>query len=217
MAAPARTGLAARAAQSTDASTARHSQLREIPALDGLRCLAVLLVIWCHVRGFTFTPATDWLLQFKSAAGLIGLYLFFILSGFLLFLPYAAIFATPATDISVNARWPSVLRFYRRRAQRILPVFYAALLAALLFATLRSSSGLFPAVPGPRARSLLSSPCSTTTSPTPGSTFSIRTLLSGPSPSNGSSTLSCRSSHSASVPSTAASAPVVSSLGSSPS
>jgi peptidoglycan/LPS O-acetylase OafA/YrhL len=150
MAALARTDLAARAAHSTDASTSRRTQPREIPALNGLRGLAVLLVIWCHVRGFTFTPATDWLLQFKSAAGLIGLYLFFVLSGFLLFLPYAAIFAAPANASSLSTRWPNVLRFYRRRAQRILPVFYAAILATLLFATLRPSSGLFPPVPGPR-------------------------------------------------------------------
>jgi peptidoglycan/LPS O-acetylase OafA/YrhL len=150
MAAPARTDLAARAAHSNDASIARRTQPREIPALDGLRGVAVLLVIWCHVRGFTFTPAIDWLLQFKSAAGLIGLYLFFVLSGFLLFLPYAAIFAAPARDGSLSARWPNVLQFYRRRALRILPVFYAAILTTLLFATVRPSSGLFPRVPGPR-------------------------------------------------------------------
>ncbi len=114
----------------------------DLPALDGVRGVAVLLVIWCHLRGFTFGPATEWLLEFKSTSGLLGLYLFFVLSGFLLFLPYARAFAA-------GGKWPSVRRFYMRRALRILPVFYAAIF--LLFAVAIVKPGLAPPIPRPRA------------------------------------------------------------------
>ncbi len=146
MVAAARSDLAL---QSDRAPIAERHTSREIPALDGLRGLAVLLVIWCHVRGFTFTASTDWLLQFKSAAGLIGLYLFFVLSGFLLFQPYAAIFARPV-GAADSTHWPDVRRFYTRRALRILPVFYSAILVTLLIGTIKPKWGLFPPVPTPQ-------------------------------------------------------------------
>lgn len=101
----------------------------DIPALDGVRGMAILLVLWCHIRGFTFDASTQWLLAFKSAAGLIGLYLFFVLSCFLLFLPYAR-------ALLMRGRWPSARRFYGRRMLRILPVFYAVLLVPLGLAVL---------------------------------------------------------------------------------
>lgn len=107
---------------------------RDIPALDGLRGLAVLLVVWCHIRGFSFDANTQWLLNFKAASGFMGLYLFFALSGFLLFLPYArAMFE--------HSRWPGVRRFYLRRMLRILPVFYAGLLVPLGLALLAARAG----------------------------------------------------------------------------
>lgn len=116
-----------------------------LPALDGLRGVAVLLVIWCHIRGFTFGPSTEWLLEFKAASGFLGLYLFFVLSGFLLFLPYARVFVG-------HGKWPSVRRFYMRRALRILPVFYAAILLLLVLARIPPTASLVP--PFPRLRIL---------------------------------------------------------------
>jgi peptidoglycan/LPS O-acetylase OafA/YrhL len=77
------------------------------PALDGLRGLAILLVLGFHF--FSFIPI------WKS--GWIGVDLFFVLSGFLI------------TGILLRERdRPGFLgRFYLRRMLRILPAYYLAL------------------------------------------------------------------------------------------
>ncbi|HEY7347887.1 MAG TPA: acyltransferase [Ktedonobacterales bacterium] len=102
--------------------------LRDIPPLDGLRALAVLLVIWHHFyqagaqNGLDVGPAA-----LNAVAGLAfcGVFLFFILSGFLLFLPYAR-------TLLAEQPWPSARKFYLRRALRILPAYYTALAAGVL-------------------------------------------------------------------------------------
>lgn len=102
----------------------------ELPALDGLRAIAILLVVWHHLYRW---GAGDWglwkqpVLAASADFGFIGVLLFFVLSGFLLFLPYARALAG-------GAPWPSARAFYRRRALRILPVYFVALavLAALV-------------------------------------------------------------------------------------
>jgi peptidoglycan/LPS O-acetylase OafA/YrhL len=100
----------------------------KLPALDGLRGLAILLVIWHHSAlfgssaGFNVGPA--WL-SAVAGLGFSGVFLFFVLSGFLLFLPYAR-------ALVAGHPWPSGREFYRRRAWRILPAYWFAL--AILFA-----------------------------------------------------------------------------------
>ena len=100
-------------------SSAQH----EIAALDGLRALAILLVVSHHVYRW---GAGDWsllrmpVLSATFDFGFIGVLLFFVLSGFLLFLPYARALVS-------GRPWPSVRQFYRRRAMRILPVYFVAL------------------------------------------------------------------------------------------
>ena len=99
---------------------------QEIAALDGLRALAVLLVVGHHLYRW---GAGDWPLLRLSALsatldfGFIGVLLFFVISGFLLFLPYAR-------SLVAGTPWPSVVQFYRRRVLRILPVYYVALTIA---------------------------------------------------------------------------------------
>jgi peptidoglycan/LPS O-acetylase OafA/YrhL len=94
-----------------------------------------MLVLWHHI-GVTLyqTPAIaipSWLawLQWLASDGFIGLHLFFVLSGFLLFLPYARALAGAGA-------WPSWQHFYARRASRILPAYLVVLvpLLALLIA-----------------------------------------------------------------------------------
>lgn len=94
-----------------------------IPALDGLRGLAVLLVVWCHVppnlAGYPgWLAAGSWLLM----PGNLGVELFFVLSGFLI---TRILIAERAVDAPV--RW-----FLLRRMVRIFPIYYL-LLAVMWF------------------------------------------------------------------------------------
>ncbi|MBK9383291.1 MAG: acyltransferase [Planctomycetes bacterium] len=106
-----------------------------VPALDGLRGVAVLLVLFGHAPLLLATRGSDaggfWQ---ASRGGWIGVDLFFVLSGFLI------------TRILIGARGSegAFRNFWLRRALRIFPLAYAylALLAALAwlapgFATLR--------------------------------------------------------------------------------
>lgn len=96
----------------------------EIAALDGLRALAVLLVVWLHVASFAVDAGAAQppfiLAQAAWFGGGYGVFLFFNLSGFLLFLPYAR-------AISTGRPLPSIGKFYLRRVLRILPLYYAVI------------------------------------------------------------------------------------------
>lgn len=59
-------------------------------------------------------------------AGSAGVTLFFVLSGFLLFMPYAKALLVEHTS------WPLARRFYLRRAFRIIPAYYACLFLLIL-------------------------------------------------------------------------------------
>ena len=106
-------------------------------ALDGLRGVAVLLVIGQHLLSGMVLWATNTgrpLFQFfdeqKARAvwgfAASGVELFFTLSGFLLFLPYAR------TLLGLQPP-PNVRRFYIRRALRILPAYWLSLALIVLF------------------------------------------------------------------------------------
>jgi peptidoglycan/LPS O-acetylase OafA/YrhL len=97
---------------------------RRVASLDGLRGVAILLVVWVHA---TVSPSADvpsLLLEFGQSAGWLGVDLFFVLSGFLL------------TRILLRARGqPRVIRnFYARRILRIWPLHFAVLAFAFLVA-----------------------------------------------------------------------------------
>src|SRR5687767_14913517 len=81
------------------------------PALDGLRGVAILLVVIYHNFGFISQSYFGWL----------GVDLFFVLSGFLI------------TDILLRTvNDPKFLsNFYMRRVLRIFPLYYASLLLFL--------------------------------------------------------------------------------------
>ena len=92
--------------------------MKHIPALDGLRGVAILLVMLHHQ---TLLPGSGvW--TTVADLGWAGVDLFFVLSGFLI------------TGILFDARGaPNCLRnFYVRRVLRIFPVYYALLLFAFV-------------------------------------------------------------------------------------
>ena len=109
-------------------------QKHPIQALDGVRGLACLGVVLFHLNlwtlfGHVWFPYIDnWGAFFSSFAliGESGVLLFFVLSGFLLFLPFAH-------SMLFDSDWPSLRRFYIRRVFRIMPGYYVALFLMLLY------------------------------------------------------------------------------------
>lgn len=99
---------------------------RRIPELDGLRVLLVFIVSWYHFwQQSWLTPYVgSYSLDFLVRAGYMPVDGTILLSGFLLFLPYARsmVLGEPAPD----RRW-----FYRRRVMRIVPSFYFITLVML--------------------------------------------------------------------------------------
>ena len=98
--------------------TLRERVRGQMPALDGLRGVAILLVLM-HQFDLVASPhAIDLALD----AGWIGVQLFFVLSGFLI------------TGILLDTRdRPGYFRgFFIRRVLRIFPLYYAALVATLI-------------------------------------------------------------------------------------
>jgi peptidoglycan/LPS O-acetylase OafA/YrhL len=102
-----------------------HSPIRNdtIPALDGIRAVAALLVLTTHVAfstGFVQSPGIGAL----AARMDFGVCLFFLLSGFLLYRPWAR-------KTLANGSPPKTRVYLRRRFGRIYPA-YAALVAVVL-------------------------------------------------------------------------------------
>ncbi len=95
-----------------------------IAALDGVRAIAALAVLTFHLNILNGGPPWNMgkypLISAVATFGGSGVTLFFILSGFLLFMPYAR-------ALLFEGDWPSTRDFYLRRALRIIPGYYAAL------------------------------------------------------------------------------------------
>ncbi|MDO3410056.1 acyltransferase family protein [Saccharibacillus sp. CPCC 101409] len=112
----------------------KHNAGRYMPGLDGLRALAVLAVIFYHLH-------TEW-----APGGLLGVTMFFVLSGYLI------------TDI-LMAQWDRMGRFdmkdfWVRRAKRLLPAMLAVVLATVLWSIVVDRSRL-PAMLGDVPAALL--------------------------------------------------------------
>jgi peptidoglycan/LPS O-acetylase OafA/YrhL len=96
--------------------------IRTFPSLDGLRCLAVVAVVWHHTAPRTpMLPMTD--------RGFLGVDLFFVLSGFL-------IVTLLLRERDQHGRI-SLRDFYMRRTLRIFPLYYAIVLGLAALVLLR--------------------------------------------------------------------------------
>ena len=99
----------------TDVTEKSPSSGRNEGALDGIRGLAVLIVIASHSHAFGL-----------DKQGGVGVWLFFALSAFLLTLPFAA---EPSRALRVRR----LLRYAARRLLRILPAYYSMIILTFLF------------------------------------------------------------------------------------
>ena len=106
---------------------------RHLDALDGMRALAAFGVLATHAgfnsgRSLDAGPFAPFLARLD-----FGVTVFFLLSGFLLYRPFAL-------AALAGTRTPAVRRFYLRRALRILPAYWLAVLGTLFLLSSRPPS-----------------------------------------------------------------------------
>ncbi len=104
----------------------RERSSSRIPGIEGLRGLAALLIVVHHVR-INSVPlderiGSSGVVDTLLADLALGVTLFFVLSGFLLYRPYVA-------AVLDGRRVPSVRRYLRSRLTRILPAYWVILFA----------------------------------------------------------------------------------------
>jgi peptidoglycan/LPS O-acetylase OafA/YrhL len=103
------------------------------PLFDGLRGIAVLAVLLLHSSELSGRVGLGVGGRLGEAAGGLGVIVFFVISGFLLYRPFAAARAT-------GRRGPPARRYARRRALRILPAYWIVL---TILATFPAVAGAF--------------------------------------------------------------------------
>jgi peptidoglycan/LPS O-acetylase OafA/YrhL len=100
-----------------------------IPEIDGLRSLAILMVIFFHTQVFIdaqfparsqFTPLEQWFRDWATSQAW-GVQVFFVISGFVIALPFAAHFLLGQRKVSIK-------QFYLRRLTRLEPTYIINLL-----------------------------------------------------------------------------------------
>jgi peptidoglycan/LPS O-acetylase OafA/YrhL len=100
--------------------------MKRLAYIDGLRATAALMVLVTHAWAFSGAPALSvklggatLLLSAIPAVGYVGVSLFLVLSGFCLMWPFAC-------DPAYRDRMPA-MAFWKRRAQRIVPAYFASM------------------------------------------------------------------------------------------
>jgi peptidoglycan/LPS O-acetylase OafA/YrhL len=88
--------------------------------IESLRAVAALAVLSFHILQFTSGPLAP-----VEHAGRLGVFLFFALTGYLLFVPFAR-------HLYADGKPVDIARYARNRALRILPLYYAVLVILLV-------------------------------------------------------------------------------------
>jgi peptidoglycan/LPS O-acetylase OafA/YrhL len=122
---------------------------RFIPEMDGLRCVAIAMVILFHLNGYLLAKSSShysesllqsgWLAQVASM-GFRGVELFFVISGFILGLPFAAHHLKNAPRVNLR-------KYYLRRLTRLEPPYFVTVLLLFLLALWvqgKTAAVLFP-------------------------------------------------------------------------
>jgi peptidoglycan/LPS O-acetylase OafA/YrhL len=121
--------------------TRRTTSGRFIPEIDGLRFVAIALVILFHLRGYvaakspvawSAAPETHPVARITEM-GHFGVQLFFIISGFVLALPFATRYLASGPRVSLRA-------YFLRRLTRLEPPYIIAMTAFFLILASRASA-----------------------------------------------------------------------------
>jgi peptidoglycan/LPS O-acetylase OafA/YrhL len=108
---------------------------RFIPEMDGLRFAAIGMVVLFHLNGYMSVKSTfagtsqlssDWLAHI-ALVGFRGVELFFVISGFILGLPFAAHYLNGGPRVNLS-------KYYLRRLTRLEPPYFAAVLLLFVLA-----------------------------------------------------------------------------------
>lgn len=132
----------------------KTNTLSFIPQIDGLRFLAILLVVLYHINGFVANKLPfvldkhlrSFLLTYNLFAdygpGLRGVFIFFAISGFILALPFAKAFWQEAQPVQLK-------KYFLRRLTRLEPPYIFNILASAVLLMLFAShefAGMFPSL-----------------------------------------------------------------------
>jgi len=106
-------------------NTQHRTSSHYIPGLDGLRAIAALAVFFVHFQQFTGIGVSFLFIDFERwmINGNTGVALFFVLSGFLLSMPFWHSFK--------SNQFPNIKQYFVNRAARIIPLYYLCLFALL--------------------------------------------------------------------------------------
>ncbi|MGQ8364653.1 acyltransferase family protein [Glaciecola sp. 1036] len=101
------------------------SSIGYIASLDGLRAIAAVSVFIVHFQQFTKVSGSAGMFDFERLMinGNTGVALFFILSGFLLSMPF--------WGKAESNQLPNIKEYFANRALRIIPIYYICLFALL--------------------------------------------------------------------------------------
>ncbi len=98
------------------------SRAGRVPSLTGVRAVAAILVVATHAA-YTTGKYTHGYVGVVYSRMEIGVPIFFVLSGFLLFSPWV-------NAVASGTQWPSLSRYAWHRIRRIMPAYVVTVLAA---------------------------------------------------------------------------------------